>query len=78
MPCDRRGRVAEPTAEVTAVARVRDDPAALVRLQKMLARKHPVGSRVVGAVETVVGAVRRLRGGPPPARTALRITTPVA
>lgn len=76
--CDRRGRVTEPAAEVAAVAQVRDDPAALARLQKMLARKHPVGSRAIGAIEKVAGTVRRLRGGQPPARTALRITTPSA
>ncbi|WP_299035250.1 hypothetical protein [uncultured Pseudokineococcus sp.] len=61
-PCDSRGRT-RPEAPTHAVAvEVSEDPAVLRRTSELLRRKHPVGYRVISAVEAVADRLPR-RGG---------------
>ncbi len=71
--CDRRGRVAEGAVELGASAQVRDDAASLARLEAMLVRKHPVGYRLITALGTIAGVLRR-RSVAPGESVGLRIT----
>lgn len=61
-PCDARGRVRQGAAATPVTVEVTDDPAAQLRVDQLLRRKHPVGSRLLGLAHAAA-RLRRGRGG---------------